>query len=290
MHTADDKAVNPNDIPRSAHQLIKDALALYRRNSLFFFVLSTGVCLPFQLLFYLAPAPSPPVEYVLGRPLSVEDFNSLNSEIALGFGVKLFTVILILWFLIGPLLMMLHVRAVSGAREGRDPMLRTLFGQQAFRTGAAAVAAWLVAFRTGAAAVAAWLVASFGVALGFVAFVIPGLFLMVRWSVVVQAAVMEREGWLPALRRSRQLAAGHYVHVFAFTIYVGAIVFVPLFLVGLAMGSNSATVASFLVMTLVQVVTWSIAALAMGLLYFDLRLRHESLAIPNSTTIRPDAD
>ena len=276
MHTADDKAVNTNDIPQSAHQLIGDALALYRRNSLFFFLLSTGVCLPFQLLFYLAPAPSPPVEYVLGRPLSVENFNSLNSEIALGFGVKLFTVILILWFLIGPLLMMLHVRAVSGAREGRDPTLGTLFGQQAFRTGAAAVAAWLVA--------------SSGVALGFVAFVIPGLFLMVRWSVVVQAAVMEREGWLPALRRSRQLAAGHYVHVFAFTIYVGAIVFVPLFLVGLAMGSNSATVASFLVMVLVQVVTWSIAALAMGLLYFDLRLRHESLAIPNSTTIRPDAD
>jgi hypothetical protein len=91
--------------------------------------------------------------------------------------------------------------------------------------------------------------------------------------VVAQAAAIEHEGWLPALRRSRQLTAGHYRHLIVFAIYVTLITSVPTLLVGFAFGHETTTVASFLVGVVLQVVTWSLSALAAALMYFDLRVR-----------------
>jgi hypothetical protein len=101
----------------------------------------------------------------------------------------------------------------------------------------------------------------------------------VRWYVVAQAAAIEHEGWLPALRRSRQLTAGHYRHLIVFAIYVTLITSVPTLLVGFAFGHETTTVASFLVGVALQVVTWSLGALAAALMYFDLRARFASTAV-----------
>jgi hypothetical protein len=49
-----------------------------------------------------------------------------------------------------------------------------------------------------------------------------------RWYVAVQTAAIEHEGWLPALRRSRQLTVSAYGHLFAFAILIGIISEVPL--------------------------------------------------------------
>ena len=120
---------------------------------------------------------------------------------------------------------------------------------------------------------AATIISLLGIGLGFLLLIVPGVILWLRWYVVAQGSAIEREGWLPALRRSRQLTAGNYGHIFVFGIYVGLITTVPTLLVGLAFGHRTTTVASFVVGVLLQTVTWSFGALAAGLFYFDLRAR-----------------
>jgi hypothetical protein len=137
-----------------------------------------------------------------------------------------------------------------------------------------------------AATIISWL----GIALGFLLLIVPGVILLLRWYVVAQAAAIEHEGWLPALRRSRQLTAGNYGHIFVFGIYVGLITTMPTLLVGFAFGHETTTVASFLVGVLLQIVTWSFGALAAGLLYFDLRARFALVGTPEATREKPNAE
>lgn len=165
--------------------------------------------------------------------------------------------------LIGPLVSALHVHAVSEALEGREPRLASV-ARRGLRVLPVVAAAEIVA----------WL----GIALGILAFVVPGIILWLRWYVVAQAAAIEHEGWLPALRRSRQLTASHYRHLIVFGIYVTLITSVPTLLAGFAFGHETTTAVSFLVGVALEVVTWSLSALAAALMYFDLRVRLTSNA------------
>jgi hypothetical protein len=117
--------------------------------------------------------------------------------------------------------------------------------------------------------------AKLGIAVGLVAFIAPGIYLMLRWAVVAQSAAVEQEGWLPALRRSGQLTDGNYGHIFVFFVYLSLVTSVPLLLVGLGFGDQPTTAVSFLVGLLVQIFALSVGALATALLYFDLRTRSE---------------
>jgi hypothetical protein len=206
---------------------------------LLFLVLATGVIVPYEVIVLAVTGTGPFARGSLGFATS-----SLLTLIGLG--------------LIGPLVSALHAHAVSEVSEGREPRLASVAhrGLQVLPVVAAAeIVAW------------------FGIALGILAFVVPGIILLLRWYVVAQTAAIEHEGWLPALRRSRQLTAGHYRHLIAFAIYVSLITSVPTLLVGFAFGHETTTVASFLVGVAFQVVTWSLSALAAALMYFDLRAR-----------------
>jgi hypothetical protein len=81
----------------------------------------------------------------------------------------------------------------------------------------------------------AGLLAGIGVALGFVALVVPGLFLLTRWIVVTPAVVLEGLGATDALRRSWSLVRGRSWTVFGVilvTVVLAALaqaVFVSLF-------------------------------------------------------------
>lgn len=61
----------------------------------------------------------------------------------------------------------------------------------------------------------AGLLAGLGVALGLVALIVPGLFLLTRWILVTPVVVLERLGATDAMRRSWQLVRGHGWSVFA---------------------------------------------------------------------------
>lgn len=193
---------------------------------------------------------------------------------SLGFGTSTLLTFIGLG-LIGPLVSALHVHAVSEVSEGRKPRLIPVArrGLQVLPVVATAeIIAWL------------------GISLGFLAFIVPGIILWLRWYVVAQAAAIEHEGWLPALRRGRQLTASHYRHLIVFGIYLTLITSVPTLLVGFAFGHETTTVASFLVAVALEVVTWSLSALAAALMYFDLRIRWDSAATQPGPALAASAE
>lgn len=231
-------------VPRSAHQLVRAAFELYRRYPLLFLVLAAGVIVPYEAIVLAATGAGP----------------FAHGSLSFGAGSLL---TLIGLALIGPLVSALHAHAVSEVAEGREPRLAPV-ARRGLRVLPVVAAAEIIA----------WL----GIALGFLAFLVPGVILWLRWYVVAQAAAIEHDGWLPALRRSRQLTAGHYRHLVVFAIYVAVVTSVPTVLVGFAFGHKTTTVASFLVGVTLQVFTWSLGALAAALMYFDLRVRLASTA------------
>jgi hypothetical protein len=229
--------------PRSARQLVFAAFELYRRYPLLFLVLAAAVIVPYDAIVLLATGAGP------------------LAQSSLGAGVGLLLTVTDL-ALVAPLVSALHVHAVAEVREGRDPKLG-LVARQGLK----------VLPVVAAASIASWL----GIVLGFFALIVPGVILTFRWFVVAQAAAIEHEGWAPALRRSAELTDGHYGHVFLLIVYIGLIVSLPTFLIGLGLGHDSTDAASFVVGVAVRVFAYSFGALVTALAYYDLRLRWESI-------------
>lgn len=236
----------PGAEPRPAHGLVIDTFHLYRRYPLLFLVLAAAVILPYELLVLavteVGPFEQGTLDAVVGLWLTLADLA-----------------------LVAPLVSALHVHAVREAREGGDPKLAPI-ARQGLKVLPVVAAVSIVS----------WL----GIAVGFIALIVPGVILMLRWFVVAQAAAIDDDGWLTALRRGADLTEGRYGHVFVFGLYVGVIATVPLFLVGLAFDDGSTDAVSFVVAVLVTVASYSFGALATALLYFDLRARLEGAAVP----------
>lgn len=228
--------------PRSAHQLIADTVGLYRRYPLIFPVLAAAVIVPYDAV-------------VLG----VTGSGALT-ESSLSTGVQ-YLLALIEWCLVSPLISALHVHAVREAREGDRPRLAPVARQ---------------GLRVLPVVAAASIISGLGIFVGYLALIIPGIILSLRWIVVAQSAAIDHEGWIPALRRSSELTDKRYGHVFVFVIYVGLIMGVPKYLGSLGFEDDPTSAVSLLVGLVVQVFTLSFGALATALLYFDLRTCGES--------------
>jgi hypothetical protein len=234
---------------RSVGEILVTALSVYRRYPLLFATLAVGVIAPYELA-RLALTGDGPLRSGGGHAGSLVVFQ------------------LLYYVLVGPLISALHVHAVIEIGEGRKPKL----GSVAIRgLGVLAVV------------VAAQISAGIGIALGFLALIIPGIFLSLRWSVVAQTAAIDNEGWLPALHRSRQLTAGHYSHIFGLLFATGALTFAVGAIAGAAtVGGRSTDVGSVLIGIAVYTIIASFSALTLAILYFDLRAReagpqHEAL-------------
>lgn len=242
----DDQAIPIMSAPRSAPRLLAGTFELYRRYPLLFLVLAAGVIVPYELIVLAATG------------------DGAFSRGNVGASTLLFLT-LADWALVTPLVSALHVHAVAEVRHDREP-----------RIGAVALQGLRVLPVVAAAAVASWL----GIMVGFLLLIVPGVILWLRWAVVAQAAAIEHEGWLPALRRSGKLADGHYRHIAAFLILVGVIGFVPFFVGGIVFGHHDTGAASFLTGLAIRVLTASFTALAGALLYYDLLTRYKEEPAP----------
>jgi hypothetical protein len=230
--------------PRSVSEILATTVRLYRRYPLLFAILAVAVMAPYKLA-------------VLG----VTGYGPLRHghENA---GVSLLLTLLDS-ALITPLISALHMHAVVAVGEGRRPRLRAvaLRGLQVLPVVAAAD-----------------IIASAGIFLGFIALIVPGVVLSLRWAVVSQAAALEHEGWLPAIRSSTRLTAGHYWHIF------GLLLFTVVFGIGVFFGArrmdlgSTSALPSVAVGIAVYTVIASFSALTLALLYFDLRARPEQPA------------
>jgi hypothetical protein len=235
----DEQPILEIERPRSAFDLLAATIDVYRRYPWLFPTLAFAIVVPYQVIVLLATGSGP----LGGRDLSV-------GTTVLLLGIES--------LLVGPVISALHVHAVDDAREGRDPTLGSVA-----RRG----------LLTLPVVVAAAIISTLGIAVGFVALIIPGFYLSLRWAVVAQAAALEGEGWIDALRRSGELADKNYLHILGVVFLLGLISGGFFYVVGLAFDASNTTAASFIVGTLAAVIVRSFTALATALLFFDLKAR-----------------
>jgi hypothetical protein len=240
--------------PRSVAEIIGEALDIYQRYPLLFLALAFGVIVPYELAVLAATGEG---------PLATQNHRSA------GVAVLLF---LLDYALVQPLISALHIHAVMQIGEGRRPQL------------AQVAARGLRVLPEVAAAVIA---AGLGIALGFLALIVPGILLALRWSVVAQVAAVDHEGWLPALRRSGELTRGNYWRIFGLLL-VNAVLAggVTLAAAAIPLGSTSGP-ASVALGIVARTLTASFTALALALLYFDLRARSAGIAAPPAPGEQP---
>jgi hypothetical protein len=108
-----------------------------------------------------------------------------------------------------------------------------------------------------------------GIAVGFVLLIIPGLILMVIWSVVAPVTVLERPGVFAAFGRSRELVRGNGWNVFGVIVVVFLSVVVVSVAAGLLAGSLG-SVGRALVQWALDSALAPITALSASVLYFAL--------------------
>jgi hypothetical protein len=225
--------------PRSVADILASALDLYQGFPWVFVILALAVVLPYDLI-RLA---------VTGHGWLASEKDSVGAAVV--FGVVGFA-------LVGPLISALHIHAVVVIGDGRTP-----------RMGAVA----LRGLRVLPVVAAAEIIATLGIAAGFLALIIPGVLLWLRWAVVAQGAAIQPDGWLPALRRSRELTRGHYWHIFWLVLIVTALN------AGIALaaraipGAGSSGAGAVALGVAVNTITASFSALTLAILYFDLLAR-----------------
>lgn len=235
------------DRQRSVADILRSSLGIYQRYPLLFLILALSVVAPFDLTV-LAITGRGPLARIHGGILGLSLYEVLTFS------------------LIGPLISSLHVHAVVLIGEGRRPRLTQVA---------------VSGLRVLPVVAATEIVANLGIWLGTLALFVPGLLLALCWSVAAQAAAVEREGWLSALRSSRRLAADHWWHIYSLLFLVGCLALGVTFAARAIPAGGTSGVRSVAIGIAVRTVIWSFTALTSALLYFDLRARHEAPAASN---------
>jgi len=167
------------------------------------------------------------------------------------------TIALIDFVVVGPLISALYIHAVRAIGDGQEPQP----GQVVLR-----------GLRVLPTVAAAQIVATLAIAAGFVALVVPGIFLLIRLAVVAQAAAIENENWIEALRRSWQLTAGSALHVVGLLLLTGVIA-VLLRNIGLSIVGSHSSAGAVAAGIVVETLARSFVALCTAVLFFDLLAR-----------------
>ena len=80
---------------------------------------------------------------------------------------------------------------------------------------------------------AAAILAGIAITIGLILIIVPGLWLITIWAVIIPVIVIERTGALASFGRSRQLVRGHGWHVFGTLVLVFVILLVVEFILAL---------------------------------------------------------
>jgi hypothetical protein len=241
--------LNEIERPRSVAQIIGEALDIYQRYPLLFLTLALGVIAPYDLGVLAVAGQGP-----------LASGSNQNTGVAL-------LLLLLDTAMVGPLISALHIHAVVVIGQGGKPRFKQVVPR---------------ALRVLPVVVAAVIVSTFGIGLGFLALIVPGILLALRWSVVGQVAAVEHEGWIPSLRRSQELTRENYGHIFGLLLIVGLMssaITAGAEIIPLGSSSGAASVA---VGIATKTITASFSALTLAILYFDLRARSTQAPVERS--------
>jgi len=224
--------------PRTVLEVLATSLRLYGRYPVLFLLLALLVVAPYDLIVLAVTHTAP-----LGQQK--------------GAASTILILTLVEFALVGPFVSALQVQALVTLSQGEQPDLLDLI-----RRGVMVLP--VVA--------AAEIIAGIGIGLGLILFVIPGVFLALRWAVVAQVAAIERTDWPGALRRSAQLARLNYLRIFV-VLFIVSVINLALIDAGASLAGTTRHAPEVILGIAVTTITRSFEALALAVLYFDLRAR-----------------
>jgi hypothetical protein len=224
--------------PRSVREILATVALLYAGSPLLFLSLALAVVGPYELIVFALTSTAPPVRRS----------GSLETSLVL---------LLIAFALVGPLVSALYVHALAALREQQRPSIASV-GMRAIKVLPVVAAAQIIAGIT--------------IGIGFLLFIIPGVWLAIRFAVVAQVAALEETDWPGALQRSGALTRHNYLRIFALLLCVSAFT-VVLTRIGVRIVGNNGTAAAVVLGVVVATLTQSFQALCTAVLYFDLRAR-----------------
>lgn len=218
--------------------MLGTVLALYRAHPFLFLPIALAVVAPYELIVYA----------ITGTAPLQQQTRNVTTWIVL---------LLVAFALVGPLVSALYIQALVALGEDERPP----FGTVALR-----------ALRVLPVVAAAQIIAGITIGVGFVLFILPGVYAALRLAVVAQAAAYERTNWPGALKRSFALTRGSLLRILALLAWVFAVNLV-LTQIGGGIAGNATTPGDIALGVVVATLTQSFAALASAVLYFDLRAR-----------------
>ncbi|MEA2409435.1 MAG: hypothetical protein QOE69_3554 [Thermoleophilaceae bacterium] len=230
---------------RDVGALFRDALAVFMRHAWLFILLSAAVVVPTELV----------VEGVgLDMLTSRYDSSPSLAEAAVPTIVD--------FLVVTPIIAAICIYALHQIAEGERPSAGAVFvaGFEAFTPLFAAV-----------------LLAALGIALGFVALILPGVYLAVRWYFVPQAVVIDGARGPGALARSGELVRGLWWRTFGLILLANIAIAIPGFILltpftAIAESTDRA-VWSLVGSAVTTSITTPFVALYSTFLYYDLRAR-----------------
>jgi sorbitol-specific phosphotransferase system component IIC len=120
-----------------------------------------------------------------------------------------------------------------------------------------------------------------GIAVGLVALILPGIYLLIRWFFVAQCVVIEDQRGFDALARSGQLVRDNWWRTFAIVLVAQLVAAIPAILISVPMEAAAESadreVIGLAGDMLASIATAPFVAIVTTLLFYDLRARRERL-------------
>jgi hypothetical protein len=120
------------------------------------------------------------------------------------------------------------------------------------------------------------------VSIGFLLLVVPGVFLIVAYAVVIPAAVVERAGIMGSFKRSWDLTKGFRWPVFGILLVLLVILILLGLVVGTVGGILAFTMGSFMILAVVNYIVSALSgalmSVAIAVTYHDLRVAKEGVS------------
>ena len=234
--------------PRDVGGLFRDSLRVFAPHAWLFILLSAAVVIPVEIIVEGIGLEMLTSSYDESPPL-VESV----APTVVGFLV------------VTPIITAICIHALHAIAEGQRPSASQVFvaGFEAFTPLFGAV-----------------VLAAIGIALGFVALFLPGVYLAVRWYFVPQTVVIEGARGPAALTRSSQIVQGFWWRTLGLIVLANVAVAIPGFLLlapfSAIAASTDEAVWALIGTILATSVTTPFVALYSTLLYYDLLARRTS--------------
>jgi hypothetical protein len=158
------------------------------------------------------------------------------------------------------------VEAVADVRDGRaDMTLSETIGRVWPRL-------WTV--------VGAAVLAGIAIGIGFILLIVPGLYLITIWSVIIPAVVLEKRGVTESFGRSRELVRGYGWTVFGVILVTFVIEFVAGIVLSIILHALPGEFSRYLANVISNTLFAPFIAATLTCMYFRLKALHEPTEVP----------